>query len=73
LSGILNKSFGKWNRFFLQVRGGKIYSVGSLRNISPGPVICVLFLRDPIEQVSPSLRLKTETDPISEKLCFLVI
>jgi hypothetical protein len=26
---------------------------------------------DPTEQVSPSLHLKTETDPVSETLCFL--
>jgi hypothetical protein len=30
------------------------------------------FLRDPTAQVSSSLRLRTETDPVSETFCFLV-
>jgi hypothetical protein len=32
-----------------------------------------IFLRDPTEYVSPSLHLKTETDPNYETLCFVVI
>jgi hypothetical protein len=31
-----------------------------------------LFLRDPTEYMSSSLHPKTETDPVSETLCFLV-
>jgi hypothetical protein len=30
------------------------------------------FLRDPTKSVSPSPHLRTETDPVSETLCFLV-
>jgi hypothetical protein len=31
-----------------------------------------LFLRDPTEYASFALHLRTETDPVSETLCFLV-
>jgi hypothetical protein len=33
----------------------------------------LLFLRNPAEYVSSSAHLKTETDPVSETFCFLVI
>jgi hypothetical protein len=33
----------------------------------------VTGLRDPNEKVSPSPHMRTETDPVSETLCFLII